>query len=291
MASPAPAPPYPWPRTRPASVTARDRLLLEFIAEHRLVLGDHVRAQLGVSAATASRRLRALERAALVHRDALFQGYPARYRIARRGLAVIGSDLPAPKRDLEARHDIGVAWLWLAAQRGAFGSLSDVVSERRMRSRDGREDHAARVTGRREHPPFGVRLSGLGAGGRARLHYPDLLLVDRGGRHIAVELELSSKGRARRHRIIGGYAADRRIDAVLYLVGDERIARQIKDAARRFGCQDRVLVQPARLGAGQAPEGSGAERAPPVRRAERAPPVRRAERAPPVRRAERGMTR
>jgi len=114
-----------------------------------------------------------------------------------------------------------------------------------------------------------VRLSGLGAGGRTSLHYPDLLLVDHVGRRIAVELELSSKGRARRHRIIGGYAADRRIDAVLYLVSDARIERQIRDAACRFGCQGRVLVQPARLGAGQAPEVGGAGRAPPVRRVER----------------------
>jgi DNA-binding transcriptional ArsR family regulator len=244
-------------------------VLLEFIAEHRLALRDHVRALLGVSPATASRLLRGLERAALVHRDPLFRGYPAHFRIARRGLAAIGSDLPAPKRDLEVRHDIGVAWLWLAARRGAFGPLHEVVSERRMRSRDGREQHAERVTGRREHPPFGIRLSGLGAGGRSRLHYPDLLLVDGGGRRIAVELELSSKGRARRHRIIGGYAADRRIDAVLYLVGDERIARQIQDAARRFGCRERVLVQPARLAAGQAPELGGADRPPPIRRPER----------------------
>ncbi len=243
--------------------------MLEFLAEHRLVLTDQVRALLAVSPATASRRLRALERETLVQRDALFQGYPAHYRITRRGLAAIGSGLPAPKRDLEVRHDIGVAWLWLAAQRGAFGPLREVVSERRMRSRDGLEDHAARVTGRKEHPPFGVRLSGPGAGGRTRLHYPDLLLVDRGGRRIAVELELSSKGRARRHRIIGGYAADRRIDAVLYLVSDERIERQIRAAACRFGCRGRVLVQPARLGAGQAPEVAGAGRGPPVRRLDR----------------------
>lgn len=236
--------------------------MLEFIAEHRLVLCGHVQALLGVSARTASSRLRALEQAGLVHRDALFNRYPAHYRIQRRGLELIGSRLGLPKRDLNPAHDIGVAWLWLAAHRGAFGPLRGVVSERVMRSRDGAEAHAARVTGRSEHEPFGVRLSGQGPGGRPRLHYPDLLLVDREGRRIAIELELSSKGRRRRHQIVGGYASDRRIDAVLYLVEDPRIAREVQSAARRFGFE-RLLVQRVRMGAGQVPApGRAAERAP-----------------------------
>ena len=63
-----------------------------------------------------------------------------------------------------------------------------------------------------------------------------------------------SKGRRRRHQIIGGYASDRRIDAVLYLVADMRIAREVQNAARRFGFDRRVLVQRALIGPGQAPE-------------------------------------
>jgi hypothetical protein len=234
-------------------ITARDRLLLEFIAEHRLVLSNHVEALLGVCATTASRRLRALQQAGLVQRETLFYRYPAHYRIQRRGLELIGSRLGMPKRGLNVAHDVGVAWLWLAAQRGAFGPLTDVVSERTMRSRDGTEAHATRVTGRSEHEPFGVRLSGQGPRGRPRLHYPDLLLVDGEGRRIAVELELSSKGRSRRYQIIGGYASDRRIDAVLYLVTDQRIAREVQAAARRFGSERTVIVQRVRMGAGQLP--------------------------------------
>jgi hypothetical protein len=158
-----------------------------------------------------------------------------------------------PKRGLNVAHDVGVAWLWLAAHRGAFGPLAEVVSERTMRSRDGSEAHATRVTGRSEHEPFGVRLSGHGPKGRPRFHYPDLLLVDRQGRRLAVELELSSKGRSRRHQIIGGYAFDRRVDAVLYLVSDQRVAREVQEAARRFGSERTVIVQRVRVGAGQVP--------------------------------------
>lgn len=237
----------------PRKVTTRDRLLLEFIAEHRLVLSNHVQALLGVSAKTAARRLRALEQAGFVAREALFYRYPAHYRIQRRGLELIGSRVGVPKRGLNVAHDVGVAWLWLAARRGAFGPLADVVSERTMRSRDRTEAHAIRVTGRSQHEPFGVRLSGQGPKGAPRLHYPDLLLVDRQGRRLAVELELSSKGRSRRHQIIGAYAFDRRVDAVLYLVSDQRVAREVQEAARRFGSERAVIVQRVRIGAGQVP--------------------------------------
>lgn len=258
-------------------------MLLEFTAEHRLVLPAHARALLGVSAATASRRLRALEQAGLLIRDHLLRGYPPHYRIQRPGLEVIGSGLPAPKPALNARHDVGVAWLWLAAHAGTFGSLREVISERKMRSYDALEGHAARVTGRGEEEPFGVRLAGHGPAARPRLHYPDLLLVDRAGRRIAVELELSSKGRARRHRILGGYAANRRIDAVLYLVQDQRLAREVQAAARRFGCQRRVIIQPVRLGAGQVPDlGRGVERAGAPGRGRGPAPMGRGGRAEPT---------
>jgi hypothetical protein len=228
------------------------------MAEHRLALCGHVQVLLGISPTAATKRMRALEEQGLLCRDAIFYRYPPHCRISRNGLDVIGSRLSVPKRALNVGHDIGLAWLWLAAYRGAFGSLREVISERRMRSTDGIQMHATRRTGRGVDEPFGVRLSGVSPGGRPRLHYPDLLLVDHAGRRIAVELELTSKGRARRDQIIGGYASDRRIDAVLYLVEDQRIAREVQQAARRFGFERRVLVQPVRMGAGQAPASGAA---------------------------------
>jgi hypothetical protein len=88
-----------------------------------------------------------------------------------------------------------------------------------------------------------VRLGGVGPSGRERLHYPDLLLIDPGGRRIAIELELSSKGRGRREKILAGYAADARIDVVLYLVRDRRVGRAIQASARRLGIGPLVHVQ------------------------------------------------
>ena len=260
------------PRQRGGQITERDTLVLEFLSVHRLALAGHVAALLGVTTVTASRRLRTLMAAGLLNEGTRFHGYPASYGISRRGLALIGSRLPPPGRDSgEYAHDVGVAWLWLAARHGAFGPLSAVVSEREMRSHDGVEKHEARALGGGpSRPSFGVPLSALGRDGQTRLHYPDLLLLDRDGRRIAVELELSSKGQGRRHKIIGGYAADPRIDAVLYLVEDPRIARAVQATARRFGFERRVLVQPVRFGAGQVPGREAAAE----RRADRPPAYR-----------------
>lgn len=246
-------------RRRPVLITARDRLLLEMAAEHRLILPAHAQVLLDVSPSAAHSRLRALAKAGYLAQRRIFAGRPADCQITRRGLAVIGSALPAPRIDLRAHaHDVGVAWLWLAARGGTFGALSAVVSERTMRSLDGRQDgETETVSG-----PLGVRLGGRGPGGRERLHYPDLLLVTPDGRRIAVELELSAKGAGRREKILAAYGADARIDAVLYLIDRPALAKSIRASARRLGVSHHVHVQWVRQ--------SAAEQAPPARAAVRA---------------------
>lgn len=226
--------------------TARDRELLSFIAEHRLVVAAQVQVLLQCSETAAVRRLRALARAGAISRERIFHGRPACYQIAAPGLALIDSDLPTPKLDLRAvDHDIGVAWLWLAARRGTFEPMHRVISERRMRAHDGPAARA--LASHLRSDPFGVKLGGIGPRGAPRLHYPDLLLVDRGGRRLAIELELSAKGQARRERIIGGYGADPRVAAVLYLTPNPRIARSVAATAARLGVRELIHVQGVRL--------------------------------------------
>lgn len=238
-------------------------------AEQRLILSAHAQVLLGVSASAASSRMRALARAGYLVQRRIFAGQPINYQITHRGLAAIDSPLPTPQLDLRAHaHDIGLAWVWLAARAGTFGPLKAVVSERTMRSLDGRGDHqTAPASG-----PLGVRLGGRGPRGQERLHYPDLLLITPDGRRIAVELELTAKGAARRERILAGYGADARVDAVLYLVDRPALATAIRSSARRLGISHHVHVQwvrqPARpqarpvLTAQRAPAGrtSGRER-------------------------------
>ena len=226
-------------------LTARDRDLLAFAAEHRFVLADQVRLLLGVTPEATDARLRALARAGLLERRTVFHRQPALNRITAAGVTAIGGDLKPPRLELHAyAHDVGVAWLWLAAHRGAFGPMQSIVAERRLRSLDARAEPG--------ELPRAARLGCLGPRGQERLHYPDLLLTTVEGRRVAVELELTGKGRSRTERILGAYAADPRIDAVIYLVPDRRIGRTVAEAARRHGLSRRAHVQLVRVG-GQPP--------------------------------------
>jgi hypothetical protein len=168
-------------------------------------------------------------------------------------LHAIASELPRPRLNLaEYAHDVGVAWLWLAANAGRLGPLREVISERRMRSRD--------ASGDRDGDPFGVRLGGVGPGGRPRLHYPDLLLRTESGHRVAVELELTTKGRARRERILAGYGGDPRIDAVVYFVSHPRVGRAIEESAARLRLSSMVHVQRVQWGASPPPTAHGVAR-------------------------------
>jgi hypothetical protein len=244
-----------------ALITARDRLLLSFAARHRIVLASHAAVLLGTSREAAGARLRALRGAGMLSSERLFHGEPSYWWITRRGLSVIGSPLPPPRMDLRSyRHDVGLAWVALAAERGAFGQLHQVVSERQMRSRDAVAAPASSGLDR-GHESYGVRLGGVGPAGRERLHYPDLLLITPDRRRIAVELELTTKEEPRRHRILAGYGADSRIDAVLYLVDRPAVGRALGASAARLGIESMVHVQRVQWSAAQA-DGSGVGCAP-----------------------------
>jgi hypothetical protein len=227
-------------------ITERDRELLQFASCHRLVLAAQVQVLLGVSRNVAQTRLRGLTKAGFLTREQPFHARPGHYQITRRGLGLIGSDLPRPGDDLRSyEHDIGLGWLWLTARSGRLGPVREVISERELRSHDGHPDGRSR--------PLAVRLGGSGPHGRDRLHYPDLLLVGTDGSRVATELELSHKGRSRWHKILSGYAVDARVSKVLYLVHSRPIADGVQRAARRLGISDRVRVQRVRaIGFGRA---------------------------------------
>lgn len=250
---------------RPAVITERDRDLLTFLSGHRFATRRQIERLLGIGERSAYRQLGSLAERGLVRFDRPLGRLPACYRITRRGLTVIESELspPRPVELASYAHDLGVAWLDVAARRGAWGELREIVTERRMRSADA---SAGPLTGgdplRPE--PFGVRLHGFGRGGWERLHYPDLVLVDREERRIALELELTAKGRARRQRVLEAYAGDSRFAAVLYLVDRPDVARLIERSAERLGVAKIVHVQWFRAPAARTPGAEGRERSRPA---------------------------
>jgi hypothetical protein len=226
-------------------LTEQDLELLRFLAEHRFVLPEHAAVLLDRAPDTARARLSRLESADYARSESVFRGQPPMYLITSPGLRVLGSRLARPRTDMRTyRHDVGVAWLWLAARGGTFGPLQEIVGERRLRSQDGSREPGTE--------PLGVRLGGFGPRGQERLHYPDLLLRTADGRRVALELELSGKERVRLEKILLGYGADPRIDGVVYLVERASVARGVTDTSRRLGVSSRVHVQRVRL-AGAAP--------------------------------------
>jgi hypothetical protein len=231
-------------------ITERDGMLLSFAAEHRFVTAAQIAVVLEITAAAADARLRALTSGGYLRRERKLHRAPAAHRITPGGLRAIGSDLAAPRPlDLATyRHDEGLAWLMLAAQRGRFGVLHDVVSERRMRSEDAR--------GRAHATRHGVRLGGFGPGGRERLHYPDMVVTTAAGHRVAFELELTTKSPDRRERILAGYGADPRVDAVVYLVDRPEVRRAIQRSAAGVGVSHLIHVHDVRL-QGSEPAAAG----------------------------------
>ncbi len=219
-----------------------DGELLAFLAEHRVALVDQLATLTGRSDAGVRRRLRALAAAGLIAERRVLHRQPPAYLITRRGLRTLGSPLPLPRLNLQAYlHDLGAGWLWLAARDGAFGALSEIHSERRLRSRDGLP--RGPDAGPEHSERLGVRLFDLGPGGRECLHYPDLVLRTAAGQRVALELELTTKAPRRLEGILEAYAADPRIDAVIYVVGDRRLEARIRTAAARAGASRKLFVR------------------------------------------------
>jgi hypothetical protein len=241
----------------PEALDDRDREVLAFVAAHRMVAADHVMVLLAKDVGTAHGRLGQLEAEGFVRRERLFRRGPDCYRITPAGLSSIRSDLAPPEFDPRYRHDVGVAWVWLAATRGTFGTLDRVVTEREMREADQKwsepggldGDVAGRPAADVGAPPFGVPVTGVD-GDRSR-HYPDLLLIGRG--RVAVELQLALPSPRRLREILVGYGADARVWAVLFLVVDPEIAGRVESAAAQLGISQMVQVQPAKFGTKETP--------------------------------------
>lgn len=215
-----------------------DLALLGPLAEHRILTVPQVALLLGVGERTAARRLNRLARARLVRIQRIFTGMPAAAAISGAGLRALGSPLRAPQLNLnEYRHEVGVAWLWLAARAGSLGEVAFVTAERSMRAQD------AAAVARGDTVRWGVGLGLLGRHGAPERHYPDLMLVTAAQQRIAVELELTGKSARRMVRIMTAYASEARVDHLLYLAADARIAGGVREAARRAGVGSRVHVQ------------------------------------------------
>ena len=269
---------------RPVSayrLTDRDVQVLAFLAEHRLALAPACRERSSPPRPRRRRgRLSKLANAGLVAppapvpRRAAFLPDHAQQasRSPRRPLGAPGDDLR------EYAHDVGLAWLWLAAHGGTFGSASR--DRRRASAALARRGSASRAPRRsRSGSAASVRTAASGS------TTPTSCSATADGRRVALELELTQNSADRLETILERL---RRRSALRRrrLPGRTRVGRAVVGAARRLGIEPLVHVQRIRSTVSKqvtgAPSAPSAGRGPAPARTRSAPA--RGPRAPPRRR-------
>ncbi|GAC1435818.1 MAG: hypothetical protein NVSMB51_05940 [Solirubrobacteraceae bacterium] len=157
----------------------------------------------GISECAARGRLGALAAAGLLSHSRLLHRRPALWLATRAGLRAAGLSGLEPCRVSAAGFEHALACSALAARLELAGS--EVCGERELRLREREAGHA-----------LASAELGFGPDGERALHRPDLV-VWRGPRALAIELELTVKAPLRLRRIVRGWARSRRVDGVLYL--------------------------------------------------------------------------
>ncbi len=195
--------------------TERDLEMVVFGGRHRGVEGRQFAERFGMHLSNAHRRLGGLVRRGLLDHRRLLHGRPGIYIATSAGLDFVGLELPPARLDLRSyEHDVELVWLALELER-EFGAAA-VVTEREIRSAEMPAAWDSYRTGARLRPRHAVPTGSSGA--RRGLHFPDLVVeggAPRGG-SLAVELERTSKGSARRREIVAGYRDATQFEQVRY---------------------------------------------------------------------------
>lgn len=151
------------------------------------------------------RRLRGLAGVGLLGHRRVFHRQPGAYWATRPGLEAAGLRVRPAEIDIRTyEHDRLAADLAIELE-AEFGP-SAVKTERELRSRDAAAGELR----------FGIRRTM--STGRHALHFPDLAIERGEVQPLAVEVELTAKGRARLESIITGYVRARHFAGVRYYV-------------------------------------------------------------------------
>jgi hypothetical protein len=184
-------------------LTARDLEIISWTGRLRFAEAAQVARRFRMDRRNAYRRLHRLVAHSLLDHRRIFHALPGAYLVTKGGLDAAGLQLPRPRVDVRSyRHDREVAWVLIALE-SEFGPTA-ILSERELRSRDLRS-------------PGWPRYAVWRGNHRTRrgLHFPDLAVERRDGL-LAVEVELTGKGRARLDSIVAGYVRARHVAAVRY---------------------------------------------------------------------------
>ena len=235
------------PRRQPGfRITERDREVVRWIGRLRMATAAQVAARFELGRTVSYARLNGLVRCGLLERARIFHASPGVYLATRAGLASVDVALPPSRVDLRTYgHDLELSELVIELER-EFGAHR-VATEREMRATDTPVGRAPA-----ESPRFAIPLTGargqlqLTPVGHPRLHFPDCAVSLEGGenqgRRIAIELERTTKGRARLRRILAGYVGSRRVAGVRYYVTSELIRARLEREVAALNAQALVVV-------------------------------------------------
>lgn len=185
-------------------VTGRDLEIVRWIGRLRFAEAEQVALRFTMDRRNAYRRLRGLVAMGLLEHRRVFHAQPGVYAATRFGLGSAELRLPCARLDIRTyQHDRIAAGLLIALEE-EFGTAA-VVTERELRSHEG---------GNPERLRYAVRRGGERT--RRGLHFPDLVVHRDRGLSLAVEVELSAKGRTRLDSIVAAYVRARHIAAVRY---------------------------------------------------------------------------
>lgn len=192
-------------------ITERDLALVRWIGRFRFAEARQVATRFCMDERNAYRRLRGLVAAGLLEHRRIFYAEPGAYFATKAGLSAADVVLPPPRIDIRTyEHDRRAAELAVSLER-EFGERA-IVTERELRSVDG---------SRPEQPRYAIRRGAERT--RRGLHFPDLAVESTGARPLAVEVELTGKGRARLASIVRGYVAARHLSGVRYYASRKAI--------------------------------------------------------------------
>jgi hypothetical protein len=196
---------------KPGYLTERDVEISTWVGRLFGASAEQIGRRFRVGRTQTYRRLRVLQSYGLLRRRRLLVGQPALYLVKGQRL-----------RPASYQHALAVAEL--VTDRELAGA--EVLTEqefRRIRA------HRRRLDGRVSDEDLQTML------GCDRV--PDMVERDAGGGLVAYEVELSSKGRHRRGRVIGAYAASR-YEAVRWIVPDPHIRQLVRHDVLENGLED-----------------------------------------------------
>jgi len=185
----------------------RDLELMRWINDCGFVTTDQIRRRLSVGRSTAYDRVYKLVQRKMLLHESVFHHQPGVYRVTAEGVRVCGSPLPSLRRLAigSFKHDLQVIDLNLSLCERWGGQF---VTERQLRHKAGQK----------------------GVGNNGHLNDGLLILPDK---RVAIEVELSAKGKSRLARIFEHHYQNTVVDETWYFCGDASIQRSINAFAEK----------------------------------------------------------